>query len=398
MRASAAAAPLPVPVGPRLDPWLAAAALLLVGLGLLMVLSAGEYLANKEFRNPLHFFQRQLLSLGMGVGAATAVLLPGGWWRRLAMPFYGVSLALVWAVQVGGLGHTAKGAARWIDLGPVNLQPSELGKLGVAFALSHYFANHAGRLRDVVGVVLPGLLLFYAPMVLGIVLQRDLGTILLMSGVAFVALVLAGLELRWLALGGAVAAAGAVLLVLAEPYRVSRVLHFLDPLTYHDTEGYQVSQGWVAIAMGGPGGVGYGRGAAQQGFLPEAHTDMISAVLFEELGLPGWLLMFALYAVVLGRGVQIALASRSVYDMLLAGTLTALLGAQVVINTGVVVGLLPPKGLVLPFLSYGASALLAHLIIVAVLLRVDRHNRMPAAARPQTDPGAGLVAPPPGRR
>ena len=352
------------------DLWLIGASLVLAGFGVTMILSASGPFAEATFHSAWHFGVRQVVGLTLGLfGGFLVLVVPWSWLRKGAPAVWAITLASLFLVHTP-LGHTAKGARRWVDLGPLNLQPSEFAKIGLALVLADYLSRNEGHLKDVMGVVVTPVLLFLLPMLFGVYLQSDLGTIALMVGVSGVAFFVAGLDWKWVGIALGLTLVGVALLILYEPYRLQRVMTFADPLADPQGDGYQIAQGWVALAVGGLVGEGVGQGAAQQGFLPEAHTDMISAVIAEELGVMGWLGIFVLHGIVVWRGLHIASHAKTLFAMILATCLTSLLAAQVIVNTGVVGGLLPPKGLVLPFLSYGASAAIGHTLLVALLVRV----------------------------
>lgn len=358
------------------DLWLLASVAGLISMGFLYVLSASGPFGSHAFDDPWFFTKRQIVGLLLGTGVAlVALAIPWRWYRRMAFPAYGLTTLMVYMVHLPIIGHAAKGAPRWIDIGPFNIQPSELAKPALALAIAHYLARNEGHLKDFMGVVAIPVGIGLAPMLLGIALQSDLGALALLVGIVGVGVFVAGIEWKWLgALAGAIAAL-VTGLVLMEPYRMKRIVGFLDPLGDAQKDGYQVVQGWVAFAEGGLFGKGLGQGVAQQGFLPEAHTDMISAVVTEELGVFGWSILIVLYAIMLWRGTRIAMNATGLFEMVLASCLSAVLAAQVVVNLGVVAGLVPPKGLVLPFMSYGASALIAHILMIAILLRVGLETR-----------------------
>ena len=362
----------------RWDWGLFAVAAFLIGLGLLMNLSASSMFADERYRNEFHFL-RQAAGVGLGVFAAAVVTqLPYTWLRKAVWPAYFFTLFL-YVLVMTPMGHEAYGAARWIDLGIIKFQPSELGKLTLIMALSHYLACNAGRLRDVLGVIVPGISLVI-PMFVMMVYQLDFGTTVIFVGLTGVLFYVAGLHLRYGAILAGVASMGLVLLIALEPYRIRRVTSFIDPYADSSGAGYQVVQGWIALASGGWTGQGLASGVAQRGFLPEAHTDFISAVIGEELGALGWLLMTLAYVVLVWRGLSVANKAPDLFGLLVAVGITTLIAAQVAINLGVVGGLLPAKGLVLPFLSYGASAVVIHCICVGILLRISSAGEAQATA------------------
>lgn len=341
----------------------------LMAFGLLMILSASSLDADATYGNAMHFVTRQVLGLGMGAAVSAVILtMPWAWLRKGVWIAYGgavLSLALV----MSPLGHSAKGAARWIKLGPINLQPSEFAKVALVLILSHYLAANRGRLKDMLGVGMPGVGLL-APLVVLIVFQKDFGTTVILLGLAGVLFFVAGLQWRYIVAGLGGVAGLLSFLVAIEPYRLKRLTSFLDPFADPDGAGYQVVQGWIALASGGPFGAGLATGVAQRGFLPEAHTDFISAVIGEELGAMGWSFTILLILGLVWRGFVVAGRARDLFGMLVATGITTMFAAQAIINMGVVGGLIPPKGLVLPFLSYGASAALFHTMCVGILLRV----------------------------
>ena len=363
----------PVEAVPPLGSWDWPLLLLVVGqmaFGLLMILSSSSLYADARYGNALHFAIRQVMGL---IGGATAgvFLLRLRWstLRALSWPSYIASFVGLLLVLTP-MAHGAKGATRWIALGPVNFQPSELAKLAIIWVLAHYLAANEGRLRDLTGVVAPALLI-PAPIILLVLAQPDFGTTVILCSLVFSSLFLAGLAWRWVAAGGLAGVCALGLVAILEPYRIRRLTSFLDPSADMQGAGYQVVQGWIALGSGGLTGRGLATGQAQSGFLPEAHTDFISAVVGEEFGAIGWAVLVLSYAVLVWRGTVIASRAKDMFGHLLAQGITLLLGAQAIINLGVVAGWLPPKGLVLPFLSYGSSAALVHTLCVAVLLRIS---------------------------
>jgi cell division protein FtsW len=342
---------------------------LLVGLGLLMMLSASSLKADADYGDAFHFLSRQVMGLGLGlVGGMGILAMPwrllrkASWWA-----YFGVLVALL--LVFTPLGHLVNGSYRWIKLGPVNLQPSEFAKLALILVLANYLAANEGRLRDMVGVLVPAIGL-PVPILMLVLFEPDFGSSVILVSLCGLMLFLAGLQKRWLFLLGIVAVVGMAGLLVLEPYRVARLVSFRDPWADPDGSGYQVVQGWIALASGGPFGEGIGSGVAQRGFLPEAHTDFISAVIGEELGAAGWIGMIGAYLVVIWRGTHISTRAPDLFGMLVGMGLTTLLGMQAIINLGVVIGWLPAKGLVLPFMSYGSSAVTVHILAVAILLRI----------------------------
>ncbi len=365
----------PQPAAFQWDWWLLGTAGVLMGFGLLMIVSTSSVFADQIYGDALHFVTRQVVGLGLGLVLATAVVfLPWKRLRQLAWPSYLLGLAGLLAVMIPGIGYTANHATRWISLGGINFQPSEFAKVALVMLLADYLARNEGRLKDVVGVVLPALGLA-APVLILVMLEPDFGTTVLLVGLVGVLLFVAGLRWRWVAGMGAVALGALGLLAVTAPYRLERLTSFLDPFADPAGSGYQVVQGWIALASGGIFGNGLATGLAQQGFLPEAHTDFIAAVVAEELGAIGFVGMILAYGLLVWRGSVVASRATDLFGMLVAAAITALLGAQSVINLGVVVGLMPAKGLVLPFLSYGSSAAVVHTLCIGILLRISMETR-----------------------
>jgi cell division protein FtsW len=277
---------------------------------------------------------------------------------------------------VPGVAYKANGACRWLGFGSIHVQPSEFAKIAVLAVLADYLERHRGRLHE------PRVALCAAAIplpVMALVLpEPDFGTTAIVAMLSGVMLFLAGLRVTHLAMAaGAAGAIGLPVLVL-EQYRVQRLTSFLDPWAAEQGDGYHVIQSWIAMHSGGLFGQGLGNSLAKLHFLPEPWTDFIAAVVAEELGLVGILALLTLYAAFVWRGLRIALRARDAHGMYLAGSITAMIGLQAALNLGVVMGVLPPKGLVLPFISYGASALVAQLWAVGILLSIaaeadDKH-------------------------
>jgi cell division protein FtsW len=356
----------------RLDWALLALTLALVAFGMLMILSASSLFADQRYGDPLHFVVRQGMGVAFGLVAMVAVLLtPMAWIRRAGPLLYALSLVGLVLVFTP-LGHKAYGAVRWISLGPLKIQPSEFARIGLVMTLGWYLARNQGRVNDVVGVVIPALGVSML-MFLLLMAQPDFGTTVLTAALVGVMLFVAGMSWGWVISLFTGAAVLGGFLALLEPYRVKRLLSFSDPFENAEGSGYQVVQGWIAMASGGWTGQGLAGGIAQRGNLPEAHTDFIAAVIGEDLGAIGVSLMIFAFVLLVWRGYAIAARATDLYGALVAAALSTLLASQAVVNLAVLVGWAPPKGLVLPFLSYGASAVVAHLLCVAVLLRISIH-------------------------
>lgn len=370
---------------PGYDRWLLGTFLALTAFGLTAITSASAPEAMGAYGSPYAILVRQLV--GLGLGAACGLLVLGASWpmmRRNASTAYLVVLLLM-VLTASPLGREVNGAQRWLPLGLFNLQATEIAKPVLAMFVADLLSRNIGRIRQMtvpmsaVAAAVPLLVmtLFGAELrnATGIPLvgQSDLGATVVFALVIGASLWVAGLQ--WRQLGALLAVGGMVgaLAIATAPYRLKRILSFLG-MGETESGQWQVLQGFVAMSMGGWTGVGVGQGIAQgDGFLPEAHTDMIAAVVAEEMGVFGWVTLVVLQALLVGRGLHVARRASTLYDVVVATGVTAVLGGQAFINLGVVVGWLPSKGLVLPFVSYGASAAVADVIMVALLLRIGTH-------------------------
>ena len=344
-------------------------ALVLAGLGAVMSYSTTAPLALDE-PVPPHFL-RHLGALGIGVLLALgAARLPLRAWHVLAIPLWaGVVVALVATL---GAGVEVKGARRWLALpGLGTFQPAEIAKLAGVVAVAAVVARREGR------APLSGRR-FGAALALGalpaalLLLQPDLGGALLVGALVAALLFAGGARLRWLIAPGVLTAVGLAVYVALRPYAWRRWVGFLDPWETAANQGFQLVQSFVAFGRGGVGGVGFGYSRQKLYYLPEAHTDFVLSVIAEELGLVGVLVVLIAFAVVLVAGVRIALRARRRFAMLLAFGLTLLLVLPAALNAAVVMGVLPTKGLTLPFLSYGRTSLLVCCLAVGGLLSVAR--------------------------
>ena len=355
-------------------------------LGLVMVLSASSVAALDDYGSSWYVVMRQGMWLLLGVLACGFLLrIDYHRWRRLAVPalaLSGVALALV---LVPGVGVSVNGASRWLGYGPFSVQPSELAKLAVLVFVADLLARRAAWMGDSRLTLVPVLAVF-APTAVLVMAQPNLGTTIVLGAIVLALLFVAGtplLPLSTLAAVGAVAATG---LALLAPYRRARVLAFLDPWGDVENTGYQNIQSLVGIASGGITGTGLGESRAKWGFLPEAHTDFIFAIIGEELGLVGALCVVALFAGLCIFGVRAALLAPDRFGMLLAAGVTAWFGTQAFVNIGAVIGILPITGVPLPFVSYGGSSLLFSMMGAGLLLNVARQARLPDERRARVAP------------
>jgi cell division protein FtsW len=357
---------------PPFDGLLLVAVLGLVAIGAVMVYSASAIPAGQSRRlafDEFHYLKRQLLAGGIGLALLAAGLKLGP--RRmaaLAYPLLGATFVLLLLVPV--LGTSAGGAQRWIVLGPLQFQPAEAAKIALVLYLARSLAKKQDRIRLFSIGLLPHLVVTAALVALCL-LQSDLGTGFILFLVLFAMLFAAGARVSYLFLAAIAAAPIAWHLVKSTPYRYARVVAFLDPERYRTGAGFQLWESLLGTANGGFFGQGLGQGKGKLFYLPAAHTDFIAAVIAEEAGLLGVLLLVALYAIFVWRGVRAALNASEPFGCYAALGVTTLVGGQALLNLAVVFGLLPTKGITLPFVSYGGSSLLTLLAGAGVLLSVS---------------------------
>jgi cell division protein FtsW len=350
--------------------------------GLVMLTSASISLAERNTGNPFFYLQRQLVAVVIGLaGAAVMMRIPTKIWERCGIVLLCLAAGLLLSVFVPGLGHTVNGSTRWLSVAGVNImQVSEPVRLLMLMYISGYAVRHRQELSQrFVGFAKPMLLVSGACVLL--LLQPDFGASVVMLMISLSVLFIAGARLRdFFAFGVAVSGA-LVLLAVSAPYRMARITAFLDPWADPYDSGFQLTQSLIAIGSGQWFGVGLGGSVQKLFYLPEAHTDFVFAVIAEEFGLVGSVLLISLFVILISRALGIAresAASGRLYQANLAFGFAIWQGIQVFINIGVNMGILPTKGLTLPLISYGRSSLIVTLIGLGLLLRIDYENRHPA--------------------
>lgn len=364
--------------GIDLDFPLLAGCLALLGLGLVMVTSASSEVASALSGNPLYHSIRHLIYLAIG-GAACIITLqvPMAFWQRHGARLMLLAFVLLIMVLLPGIGREVNGAKRWIGFGLFNLQPSELAKLFTVMFIAGYLVRRQDEVRSkLTGFIKPMLVL--GPMAVLLLAEPDFGATVVLVGSCIAMLFLGGINLvRFIPLAAAVLGAG-VLVMTSQSYRMQRLTNFIDPWADQYGAGYQLSQALIAFGRGEWFGVGLGNSIQKQFYLPEAHTDFVFAVLAEELGMVGALTTVALFVFVSVRALYIGLwaeKARQYFSAYVAYGLAFQWIGQVLINIGVNVGLLPTKGLTLPFLSYGGSSLVICCVCMGLLLRIEWERR-----------------------
>jgi cell division protein FtsW len=358
----------------------------LTAFGLVMVYSATSASAALGGSDPVFYLKREGIYALIGL----TLLMIGSRIDYRALRYFApvlmlTSLGLCVAVLV--IGQEVNGARRWLGVGSLSFQPSELAKLSLAIWAAAYLARRPapGTLKELarpIGIT-TGL---FAALIL---LEPDLGTVIAIGVMLAAILVVSGTPLRVLAAGGGIASALALAAIWFEPYRRARLFSFLDPWQDAQGAGYQTVQAIIGLGSGGPLGVGLGHGSTKVNYLPEAHTDMIFAVIGEELGLIGTTLVIAAFVVFAYAGLRIALHCRDPFGKRLAAGLTAMVCGQAMINIAAVLGLAPLTGITLPFVSYGGSSLVVSLAAVGVLLNIAGHGGKARAQVPDRSRGNG---------
>jgi cell division protein FtsW len=346
------------------------AVLFLVGIGIVMVYSASSVLALKKFGSGFYFLKKQALFSLVGIVALVACShIPYRIYRSLTYPILFLALGLLIAVLVSGLGLAAGGSMRWLRLGPLTFQPSEAARLALIVFMAYSLSKKQDGLRQFGIGFLPHVLMLIVFAAL-LLLQPDFGSVVIFSILVWVMMFVAGVPIRHLLSALLLLLPMTYLLMVNATYRIKRLVSFLDPWQYPAGEGYQIIHSLMAFGTGGLWGTGIGKGYQKLFYLPEPHTDFIFAVIGEELGFWGVLGILVLYGLVLWRGTRIAFRCRDEFGMLMAMGITTAIGLQVSINMGVALGLLPTKGLTLPFLSYGGTSLVLNMACIGIMMNI----------------------------
>ncbi len=373
--ANATAAP-----GVHTDLILLASAFSLMFLGLGMVFIASNVMAQTNYSDPFYFVKRQGMYAFLGVGALfLGRKINYHSYQRWVYPCLFISLICLILVFIPGIGGKVRGAARWIRLGPLTLQPSEFAKIAVVLFLAYSFARKREKMKYFAIGFLPHMLV--SGLFIGLIgIETDFGTALTLAAIVFTMLFVGGTRLTHIILSLGAVIFLAVMAVLKDPKKFDRILSFLDPWKHGADVGYQLKQSLLAIGSGNLWGLGPGQSRAKLFYLPDAHTDFILSIFSEELGFLGFLLVLALFATLVIRGLRLSLKAPDTFGSYLALGLTLVIGLPAAINMGVVSGILPTKGLSLPFLSYGGSSLIASLLAVGILLNISSQVKRPTGA------------------
>ncbi len=361
-----------------LDPWLLVPTVSLLMLGLVMVGSSSISIAEQQTGQPFYFLIRQSIYVGLGLGLAWGVwYLPMRLWQAAGPYLMMASVLLLLLLFIPGLGREVNGSSRWLALGPVNLQVSELVKLFVVIYLAGYLLRHNEAVRTQAGGFLRPLALMVLLSML-LLLEPDFGAVGVMMATAMCMMWLGGARLlQFLLLGvGMLGMLG--MLAVAAPYRMARLTTFLNPWADPFNSGFQLTQALIAFGRGEWFGVGLGSSVQKLFYLPEAHTDFLFAVMAEELGLVAVILVIILFLVIVLRALYIGQRAEKQENLFMAYVAYGLgiwIGLQAFINIGVNMGVLPTKGLTLPLMSYGGSSMMVMCVSIALLLRIEYETR-----------------------
>ena len=344
--------------------------LFLVGIGIVMVYSASSAIAVKKFGSDYYFLKKQAVFAVIGICALVACRhIPYTVYRPLAYPLLALSILLLAAVLLSPFGVTAGGSSRWLRLGPIRFQPSEFARLALIVYLAYSMERKADRIGEFSIGFLPHVVVLGVLSVL-VLKQPDFGSAAILAFLTWLMMFVGGVKLTYLLSSCVLGVVAGAYVITHAGYRARRLMSFLDPWQYSSDAGYQIVHSLMAFGSGGWWGAGIGNGVQKLFYLPEPHTDFIFSVIGEELGVAGVLLIILLYLLIVWKGIRIARHAPDLFGCFLAVGLTAALALQICINMGVTLGLLPTKGLTLPFLSYGGTSLVLNMATVGILMNI----------------------------
>lgn len=355
----------------RLDFVLLFTVLALVGIGIVMVYSTSAIIAGDRFGDPYYFLKRQALYAAVGFALMLVTMFfPYEILKRFAYPILIFSVLLLTVVLVPGIGHRTGGAMRWLKIQSFSFQPSEFAKLGLVIFLAYLLAKKEEKIRSFSFGFLPPVLL--SGLVIALVMKEpDFGAAFFLTVMVFLLLFVGGARVIYMAGAFLIALPVAYALLMNVGYRYKRLMSFIRPWEDPSGTGFQIIQSFLSFGSGGLFGLGLGEGRQKLFFLPAPHTDFIFSVIGEELGLVGATVVVLLFFILTLRGIQIALSLEDRFGVYLALGITLMVSLQAVINMGVVLGLLPTKGLTLPFISYGGTSLIANLAGMGILSQLS---------------------------
>lgn len=347
---------------------------ILICLGVVMIFSSSGVYARQELGNSAYFLQRHLAYLIIGFLATIAIMtFDYRLLSRHAKPILLVSIFFLILVLFPGIGREVSGARRWFRFFGLSFQPSEFVKIAILIYVSDFLARKKDEIKKFKTGLLP------VSIVIGLVCllilkQPDFGTAFLIGGISFTLLFIGGIQVFYLGIVGLLSIPAFYFLILRVPYRLARIISFLDPWQDPLGSGFQLIQSQIALGSGGLFGIGLGKSLQKLFYLPAAHTDFIFSIIGEELGLLGTLVVVLLFSSFIWQGARIAKRTEDPFGYFLSIGIVATIGLQAIVNIGVSIGSLPTKGLPLPFISYGGSALIAQMICVGILLNISKHQ------------------------
>lgn len=357
----------------KYDKWMLFVTILLIGFGALMIYSSTSVITPvlaKKNVTEFYYFKRHMFSMLIGFGIMFFTYrLKLSTIKKMAVPLLIFSFVLLILVFVPGIGVSANNARRWIRLWPSTFQPSELVKLSMVIFLAKYISMLEYRTDSLVSFIKPVLVMAVFQVVF--LKQPDFGSVISLMLLTFIMLFLSGIRLRYLAYLS-VLALPIIYKLIMEPYRLKRVMAFLDPWKDPQGSGFQLVQSFIALGSGGLTGVGLGKSRQKLAFLPESHTDFIFSLIGEELGFIGVLVVITLFSFLFIKGISIANRSRDKFVYYLAFGLSLMISLQALINFAVATGMVPTKGLPLPFISYGGSSLFVNMAAIGILLNISK--------------------------
>jgi cell division protein FtsW len=347
----------------------------LMGVGIVIVYSASAILAADKFGDGYYFLKKQALFGAFAVAVMMVMMnIPHTLLKRLAYPILGLSLFLLILLLIPGVGYRVGGSTRWIRLIHLSFQPSEFAKLALIIFLAYFLEKKGDRMKTFATGFLP-VLVISGTIIFLVMLQPDFGVALFLATMVFVLLFIGGARVSHVLYSILAATPIVYLLITRVDYRYNRIIGFLNPWEDPGRTSFQIVQSLLAFGAGGLFGTGLGGGSQKLFFLPAPHTDFIFSVIGEELGMVGATITLGLFALFTIRGIRIALMAEESFGTLLGVGITAMISIQAIVNMGVVLGLLPTKGLTLPFISYGGTSLLVNAMGVGILLNISSTAR-----------------------
>ncbi len=343
----------------------------LVGIGIVMVYSTSAILAGDRFGDPYFFLKRQALYAGIGLFLMVIMIFfPYEKIKRFAYPILIISILLCIAVLIPGIGHRAGGSMRWLRFKFFSFQPSEFAKLGMVIFLAYFLAKKEEKIRSFSFGFLPTVI-FSGIIIILLLMEPDFGSALFLGLITFILLFISGARVIYLLSAILIVSPIVYYLLTNMSYRYKRILAFINPWDDPSGTGFQIIQSFISFGTGGLFGVGLGEGRQKLFFLPAPHTDFIFSVIGEELGLVGAMIVLMLFLIFTFRGISLGISLRDRFGSYLALGITLMISLQAIINMGVVLGLLPTKGLPLPFISYGGTSMIINLFGVGMLLHLS---------------------------